>query len=493
MQDAFDTVRARKVAATAVAGNRFRGRYICPVCQTEVAYAAGNYMVPHFRHIVGTDHERCERYARGFAVNVPFAQHEGEHHDAVLAARPRLAAGGARIEFAIRFRPAFPISAVELASSRQAIRYKVDAEAREYYLPVDEANPEYLVNAHVVDGDVEPHLIEGFGPKPAVFRTAEREAIRLPPHRIVRPGTHWVVATREVQSRLHRDVSTEALVTLPGLFACAINIPHDPSWMVRENLRQVLGVEVSRHLADYGFWHPHTAVDVAPDAWEIGSHEDAEVFVRLSTELRQVDTAILVQIRRAGRLTSETTQVSKGIVDFSLCFSGEGDSPDLYRIGIGSPPQFLVEIRRASSTPGLRAARLTFTLGTRGHAHRTLNWSSHLLPQQVSSVKKTAHWIESFNLPDSVIVKAVDGLGNHIVAWDSRDTTEFNQFIRAAKYPCRMAATGYGTIVIRQHGRADGQEQRARANKAPSRCRSPRAQAAVERGLLSRYAASSMR
>ena len=228
MDDAFDTVKNQRVRAANATASRFPGRYICPVCQTEVAYASGAYVSAHFRHCRGTDHEQCERYSRNFHVEVPLARHEWEHLDAVLISQTYASQGQPFVSLAVRFRPAYAVKSVTFVSGRNSTPYFVHHNLRQQYFRISEAEENYLVKAQLPAGECESHIVEGFGPNPAVFRASEREAVRLPCHRILRPGGHLVISKLSLQPLFHSSLLAESRPTIPGLYATLIRIPEDP-------------------------------------------------------------------------------------------------------------------------------------------------------------------------------------------------------------------------------------------------------------------------
>src|SRR5690242_8879863 len=123
MDDAFDTVRNHRVRAAYASAARFPERYLCPVCQCEVFYAAGEYQSAHFRHRPGEESDDCERKAKNFHRDVPLSQHEYEHLDAVLVALQTAGPQGNIVTFAVRFRPAYEAGFVNFIAGDTSTPY----------------------------------------------------------------------------------------------------------------------------------------------------------------------------------------------------------------------------------------------------------------------------------------------------------------------------------------------------------------------------------
>jgi hypothetical protein len=130
VDDAFDTIRKHRVRAVNVSAARFPDRYLCPVCQSEVYYAAGEQF-PHFRYWPGNNHDDCERYAKNFHQDVPLSQHEYEHLDAVLVALQTPTEQGNVVSFAVRFRPAYKAGFVHFISGETSTPYTIHPNLRQ--------------------------------------------------------------------------------------------------------------------------------------------------------------------------------------------------------------------------------------------------------------------------------------------------------------------------------------------------------------------------
>lgn len=140
MDDAYDTVRNQRVRAVNASATRFPDRYLCPVCQCEVFYAAGEFQSPHFRHWPGEESDDCERKAKNFHRDVPLSQHEYERLDAVLVALQASTAQGNVVSFAVRFRPAYKVGFVNFISGETSTPYTIHPNLRQQYFRI--AGPE---------------------------------------------------------------------------------------------------------------------------------------------------------------------------------------------------------------------------------------------------------------------------------------------------------------------------------------------------------------
>jgi hypothetical protein len=251
VDDAFDTLKNQRVRAANASVARFPDRYFCPVCQSEVYYASGEFQSPHFRHLPGNEHEDCERYSKNFHRDVPLSHHEFEHLDAVLIATQR----DAFVSFAVRFRPAYQAGVVHFISGEISTPYTIHSALRQQYFRVSSPEKTYVVKAQQAAQDHELHIVEGFDETPAVFRATDRETVRIPKHRVLKPGGHIVVSRKPIDN-FHVLVAAQPLKTIPGLHATLIEIPNDPNWQVRQNLKSLLHFDVAAKIADYGFLSP---------------------------------------------------------------------------------------------------------------------------------------------------------------------------------------------------------------------------------------------
>ena len=296
MDDAFDTIRNQRVRAASASAGRFPDRYLCPVCQSEVFYAAGEFQSPHFRHRPGSEGDECERRAKNFHRDVPLAQHEYEHLDAVLVAAQSPLNGETLVTFAVRFRPAYQAGIAHFIAGERSIPYTIHTTLRQQYFPIDSPEKSYLIKAEITGKQHELHIVEGFDERPAVFRATDREAVRIPKHRILKPGGHIVVSRKPIR-HFHQVVQQETLKTIQGLHAMSIQIPEDPSWQVRQDLESILGFEIAAKIADYGFLAPVGGYELAPDCWEISKDAELAIRIRVSRHIAPTLKRVLVQER----------------------------------------------------------------------------------------------------------------------------------------------------------------------------------------------------
>ena len=449
MDDAFDTVKNQRVCAANATASRFPGRYICPVCQTEVAYAAGAYVSAHFRHCRGTDHEECERYSRNFHAEVPLARHEWEHLDAVLTSQTSTSQGQPFVSLAVRFRPAYAVKSVTFVSGRNSTPYVVYHNLRQQYFRISEAEENYLVKAHLPAGECEPHIVEGFRANPVVFRVSEREAVRLPSHRVLRPGGHLVISKEPLQPKFHSSLLAESCLTIPGLHATLIKIPEDPSGQVRHNIESILRFETAPALATYAFLAPMAVSELATDCWEIGKNEEVAVLVQLSRHLSPKPTQLLVQQRCSGHLSTEYLAL-QGLSDvFVIRAEAARESPDLYRIGLADPPRFILEITRSNETIEPECARLGFHFSTKSRTQSHFFWSAHEIPRALVEVSRSATDLISLKIPKSIEISISDRTGHRAVIPEKGAERELTNFLRQARFPCVLSATGYPSIILR--------------------------------------------
>jgi hypothetical protein len=448
MDDAFDTLKKQHVTAASISGSLFPGRYICPLCQTEVLHVSSDYVSPHFRHRRGGDHEECERYARNFHSEVPLSRHEMEDLDAVLVAFFSESQGHPFVSFAVRFRPGDQVNSVSFTSggtsTLSTIHHKIQ------YFRIYQAEETYLVRASLPGGKSVTHFVEGFGETPAVFRANDREAVRLPSHRILRPGVYLVISKASLQHQFHVLLAPESLRTTQGLHATYIKIPEDPNCEVCSNLQSLLGFQTTAGLARYGFIEPMAVSELATDCWEVASNETIRVLIHLSSRLSPKPTRLLVQQRRLGRLSTEYLSLN-GVPDlFVIGTKLSPQSPDLYRIGLADPPRFLFEMRASDEPVEPGCARLVFQFCTALKGRFNLTWAAHELPKAFIDVSGGTADLVSIKTPKSIKISASDRAGRLVVIPEVGGERELTNFVRHARFPCVLSATGYPDLTVRR-------------------------------------------
>jgi hypothetical protein len=450
MDDAFDTVKNQRVRAASASESQFPDRYICPLCQTEVVHVSGDYVSPYFRHRPGTDHEECERYIRNFHVEVPLSQHEFEHLDAVLVAQTSASQGQLFVSLAVRFRPAYAVNSVSFTSGRTSTPYTIHHTVRQQYFRISQAEETYLVKAHLPDGGCERHIVEGFGKTPAMFRASDQDAVRLLPHRILRPGCYLVISKSPLQHQFHLSLAAKSLRTIPGLHATSIEIPEDPNWQVRSDLQSLLGFQTTSALAAYGFLEPIAVSELATDCWEVAKNERVVVLIRLSRNLSPKPTRLLVQQRRSGHLSSEYLSLN-GVPDlFVVRTQLDAELPDVYRIGLTDPPRFLLEIRRSNEPVEPECARFVFEFHGKSKKRYICSWASHELLTAFIDVSRGVADLVSIKKPKSLEISVSDRSGHHAVIADIRAEGQLTSFLRQARFPCTLLATGYPALTLRR-------------------------------------------
>jgi hypothetical protein len=502
MNDAFDTTRRELVRANHASHSQLPERYLCPVCQTEVVYAAGDCMVPHFRHRRGGDHDECERYCSGFSISVPLAAHAREHLDAVLVAQVDQRQSPERVLMAVRFRPSYRAARVEFVQGHVTTPYVVHAGVRQQYFRIEHVDVNYVVQALTVDGQRVTHLIDGFGETPAVFRvTVEKESVSLPKHRVLRPGRYLVLSKVELDGRLTKEVGAVPVVTAKGLHGITLTIPDNPSRWVQDNVLAVLGFRTERKIAEYSIREPWIVTELATDCWEIDRDEDLVVVMRAPQERDQRPPRVLVQERQQGQITTSYPAVPQGSGDFMLCFKGGKMAAEVVRIGLTDPARFVLEIRRTRDAGGTECARLLFELRGKHGRRCRVGWAAHELTEALKCGGKSIWEISGVDCPRGVELTLSDAGGRKQVLETSTISRQLRDFLRGAHYPCRLHATGIGSRL----GYPDVVIPRLRIGKAAylkEPCRTQamartrlevRMQSAFARGLISIYARGAVR
>ena len=494
MDDAFDTIRNQRVRAANASATRFPDRYLCPVCQCEVFYAGGDYQSPHFRHRPGEESDDCERKAKNFHRDVPLSQHEYEHLDAVLVALQTAGPQGNVLTFAVRFRPAYKAGFVNFIAGVTSTPYTIHPNLRQQYFRITTPENNYLIKAQLKGRDHELHIIEGFDEVPVVFRATEREAVRIPRHRVLKPGG-YVVVSRKPIGKFPALAEVEPVKTIPGLHAIIVQIPENPNWQVREQIKALLHFEIAARAADWGFLSPTTAYELGPDCWEISKDAEVAIYVRVSRRQLPRYTHLFVQERRSGRLSSEYLTWKEDADEFVIQSKPGPRRPDLVRFGLAYPVQFLFEVRFTKDVVLPQCANIVFKFASDGDTRTRLTWTAHELPAALVGASRGSGSLLSVALPRAVEVTLSDHSGQPpVTVPHSAPVEKMLSFLRRARFPCILAARGYPDIVL--PGRRQTVQRpvvSVRAAAAVPRSRSQaRLLSAFGRGRVSAYSVRSI-
>jgi hypothetical protein len=449
VDDAFDTLRSQRVRAANAKDSSFPERYICPLCQTEVVHASGPFVSDHFRHRRGTDHEECERYSKNFQRYVPLSQHEYEHLDAVLVATQAAMRHEPFVSFAVRFRPAYKAGYVNFISGQKSTPYTIHEKLRQQYFHISVPEKNYVINAKLSGRNHEIHIVDGFDDGPVVFRATDREAVRIPKHRVLKPGAYLAVSRKPLDN-FHPSLSAQMIKTIPGLNAKVIQIPENPNWQVRQNVMSLLQFEIATKIADYGFLLPTVAYEMAPDCWEISKDSELKIFVRVPQNIATPYTHLLVQHRQSGRLTNEFLPWHGDAHEFVIVSTPGEWRPDLIRIGLAHPAKFIFEINFASDSDIVvpLCGRFFFEFSSKTKIKTRLAWSSHELPAALLNATGGFTSLVSITRPDSTAITVSDRRGQRITIPQKDPVDKIIPFLRRARFPCILAASGYPDVTI---------------------------------------------
>lgn len=485
MDDAYDTVRNQRVRAVNASRARFPNRYLCPECQSEVFYVKGECQSPHFRHRPGEESDDCERKATYFHRDVPLSQHEYEHLDAVLVALQRTGPEGSDVTFAVRFRPVYKTGSVKFIAGETSESFTIHPRLRQQYFPI--VTPE---NNYQIKGcDQELHIVEGFDDVPAVFRASEREAVRMPKHRVLKPGNYIVVSRNPIHG-FDELVKAQPVKTIAGLYAMSIGIPEDPSSKVRVNLKRLLGFEIAAKVAEWGFFSPASAYEVAPDCWEVSEDAELTIFVRISRNLVQKYTKLLVQERRGCQLASHYLAWEENADEFVVQAKAGPGKPDLIRFGLADPIQFLFEVRFAKDVVVPQCAKIVFIFARSAEMRTRLTWGAHELPAALVGASRGNGSLRSVNVPKAVVLSLSDYGGQRVTIPPAAPVENILGFLRKARFPCVLSASGHPDVLLTGQQPME-QRSMVSARRMPASVPNSRRQArlisAFGRGRVSAY------
>ncbi len=498
MEDAFDTFRRQLVWATAAPTSRFPGRYICPLCRTEVALASGSIVCKHFRHLRGTDHEKCERYSKNFGREVPLSQHEYECFDAVLVANQNIIVGKPFVSLAVRFRPEKKVGRLKLTgqlnffNGKRSQDEKYHPSLRQQYFRIEAPGDNYLIKAKVSDGGDIPYPVEGFKDKPALFRDTKSEAVRIPNHRQLKPGGYVVISRKEIVG-LHTSLEPIALTTIAGLNAILIKIPENPSFLVRENIKSLLYFEVTAKIATYGFLSPANVYELAPDCWEVSRDSKLAVSIKITHCGYPKYTRLLIQHNITGPITTEYFPIND-TKEFVIQLGTSEKQTDMLRIGLATHSDdrvsFLLQINYSDDTISPDCSRIQFQFASKIVNRTRLKWSAHQLPKMlISASRGTVKLVAISNIPESVQMTASDARGHRVLIPYEASAEKLLTFLRSSCFPCFLEASGHPDIMLTQEKRVVNQHRQKNVSRnVVSRYRSDaRLRDAFNRGHASKY------
>ena len=465
-----------------------------------MSLASGFYVRNHFRHLRDTDHGDCERYSKNFGREVPLSNHEYEHLDAVLVARCTMLNGKDSVSFAVRFRPAKKTGRLKLTghvdfvSGNRRTPYTIQPSLPQQYFRI--ATPEecYLIRAKLSDGGDAQYPVEGFDETPAVFRSTEGEAVRIAKHRQLKAGGHVVVSRRSLLSAFHASLSAKELATLPGLHAALIQIPENPNLQVKKNIRSLLNFEITAKMAVYGFLKPTDAYELAPDCWEVLKDTEVAILIRIARDFGPMYPRLIVQHRMTGHLATDYLTRDDKVNEFVIQLKPETRNTDILRIGlatgIASSAWFLFEINFAEYAVEPQCVRIQFEFAT-GNATTKLKWSAHELPKMLmDAVRGTTKLVSITGIPEALEITASDAGGQIVRIMQSGTAEILLSFLRQARFPCVLSASGHGQLVLDRKRRAREQPVGISGSlKITPRCRRERRLLdAYKRGHVSEYA-----
>jgi hypothetical protein len=272
---------------------------------------------------------------------------------------------------------------------------------------------------------------------------------KKPKHRVLKPGG-YIVVSRHPLRNLHTSVTAQFLKTIVGLHATLIQIPEEPNWEVRQNLKSVLDFEVAAKMADYAFLAPANAYESAPDCWEISKDVELAILIRISRHIAARYTQLLVQERRSGNLTNDYLNWANDDDQFVIQSKPGPRRPDLIRVGLAHPVQFLFEIRFVNDVVLPQCAKIVFKFGSDLNTTDRLTWASHELPVALMAASCGSCVLLSVTMPKGIQISLSDRRGRRITAPAVSSVEIILSFLRQARFPCILSAPGYSNIVLRR-------------------------------------------
>ena len=292
----------------------------------------------------------------------------------------------------------------------------------------------------------------------------------------------------------HALAAAQSVKTIAGLHATLIQIPEDPNWQVRENLKSLLHYEIAARIADCGFLSPASAYELAPDCWEISKDAELAVFVRVSRHLVPRYTQLLVQERRSGQLSNEYLPWKADADEFVIQSKPGPRRPDLIRFGLAHPIQFLFEMRFVKDVVLPACANVVFKFATASNIRTRLTWTAHELPAALMEASRGFWALLSITVPMAVQVSLSDRSGQRITIPQASPVEKMLSFLRQARFPCVLCASGYPDVFLRRRQLLSQQPVASLrlASVAPRSRQQARLVSAFRRGRVSAYSIRSM-
>jgi hypothetical protein len=140
----------------------------------------------------------------------------------------------------------------------------------------------------------------------------------------------------------------------------------------------------------------------------------------------------------------------ENLEQFVLEAKASSEGPDLYRIGLDDPPQFILEIRRTSEFIEPECARLLFHFSSRPNDGFSLSWTSHELSAVLADVSLGKRELTSISIPKSVEISISDRNGRQDFIAGNYQDCDLKTILRRMHFPFVLSATGYPDLIVKQ-------------------------------------------
>ncbi|CAN5643256.1 hypothetical protein BH09VER1_BH09VER1_16180 [soil metagenome] len=444
MERAFDTFQNQLVFAfDCDREGYFPDRFVCPCCEKGVFFAAGVIQKPHFKHATGYD-PKCELAVAGLAQGT-FGDIEAELRDASIVAQFSTQDGQLSCSFVVRYRPALSIDSINVVMGSHDKDYQLHGR-REIEIPLTEATEVVVISAAVGERVVVRRFVKAFEATPSIFRRTSSQSVKFPQHRVLHPGA-YVAVFEEDDEEIQFPLVCEAVQIgcSFGLKAFAFVIPPSPNFRVLNFCRETFGMSVKVRNFDYAILEPLALVEESPDVWTTNMEGEAAMLIASKTQLG-VATKIVGQFRDRIRLHAQSEDVTLSATPHLVKFAVGKEHP-LIRIGIGSPPQFLAEIRYLDSIPEPTATRFRFKFkDASGDTVRVCRSSWRLLSMfdRVRAGEIAVESIEHSPFVELAVVHRSKRVGLD----DDTAGAVLTDLLRNETSALRIVATGYPAIFI---------------------------------------------
>ena len=231
-----------------------------------------------------------------------------------------------------------------------------------------------------------------------------------------------------------------------GIKVVSFTIPDKIDYRVLSFCRESLGMSVKIRPFSYAICEPMALTEEAPDIWTTSAEGNTSILI--GSKIRTgTPTTLTVQYRDGARLLTQSDEIIFGEKPHALRFPLGKEQP-LVRVGVGTPIQFIVEVRYLKSLPEPATTRFRFKFrDERTGVIFQLCRSSWQLPQKLIEVREGSLAVVSIDYPQSLTVEIANDVRRVTVSRGDGGAI-FTNILRESQVAVCIDAQGYPSIHV---------------------------------------------